>query len=172
MINFCLWRHLQKLCRHNLYFKMLLLEEDLGSHFCWDHQNYNQKKTQEKIKELEVMYQNAIYIFISWYNKICWFPVKKCWCQQNLGGVSRDWYIFWIFFRYSVTVPSFIIAGHVWQILGRRAFLPPHPWAGPKMSILNKVNAFLFASLSVLLNRWWSLYIATFNKLFIAFNLC
>ena len=45
------------------------------------------------------MYQNAIYICISWYNKICWFTVKKCWCQQNSGGVSRDLYIFWIFFR-------------------------------------------------------------------------
>ena len=39
------------------------------------------------------------YICISWYNKICWFPVKKCWCQQKSGGVSRDSYIFWIFFR-------------------------------------------------------------------------
>ena len=38
-------------------------------------------KTQEKLKEfmyLEIMYQNAIYICISWYNKICWFTVKKC----------------------------------------------------------------------------------------------
>ena len=68
-------------------------------------------------------------------------------------------------------MPSFIIVGYVWQILGRRAFLPPHPWAAPKMSILNKANAFLFASLSVLLKRWWSLHIATFNKPFIAFNL-
>ena len=35
-------------------------------------------KTLEKLKELEIMYQNAVYICISWYNKICWFPVKKC----------------------------------------------------------------------------------------------
>ena len=36
-------------------------------------------KTQEKLKELEIMYRNAIYICISWYKRICWFPVKKCW---------------------------------------------------------------------------------------------
>ena len=41
----------------------------------------------------------CFYICISWYNKICWFPVKKCWYQQNSEGVSRDSYIFWIFFR-------------------------------------------------------------------------
>ena len=27
-------------------------------------------KTQEKLKELKIMYQNAIFICISWYNKI------------------------------------------------------------------------------------------------------
>ena len=56
-------------------------------------------KTREKFKKIEIMYQNAIYICISWYNKISWFPVNKCWCQQILGGVSRDSYIFWNFFR-------------------------------------------------------------------------
>ena len=33
------------------------------------------------------MYQNTIYICISSYKKICWFLVKKCWCQQNSMGV-------------------------------------------------------------------------------------
>ena len=28
-------------------------------------------------KTLEIMYQNGIYVVISWYNKICWFPVKN-----------------------------------------------------------------------------------------------
>ena len=55
-------------------------------------------KIQEKLKELEIMYQNAIYICVSWYNKICWFPAKKYWCQQNSEAVSRDSYIFWILF--------------------------------------------------------------------------
>ena len=73
------------------------------------------------------MHQNPIHICISWYNKICWFPVKKRWCQQNLGGVSRDSYVFWIFFREGITVPGFIIVRYVWQILGRRAPFCPLP---------------------------------------------
>ena len=38
-------------------------------------------ETQKKLKELEIMYQNAIFICISWSSKICRFPVKKYWCQ-------------------------------------------------------------------------------------------
>ena len=56
-------------------------------------------KDSTKLKKLEIMYQNAIYICISWYHKICWFLVKKYLCQQNSGGVARESYIFWIFFR-------------------------------------------------------------------------
>ena len=97
-------------------------------------------KTEEKLKEFELMHQNAIYICISWYNKICWSPVKKCWCQQKSGGVSRDSYNFLIFFREGITVPSFIILRYLWQILGRGPFWPPHPWAAPKMPILNRVK--------------------------------
>ena len=68
------------------------------------------------------MYQNPIYICICWYSNICCSPV----------GVASDSYIFWIFFRLGITVPSFIIAGYVWQILGRggegffAAPFPPH----------------------------------------------
>ena len=40
------------------------------------------------------MYQDTIYICISWYSKICWFPMEKCWCYQNSRGVSRDSNIF------------------------------------------------------------------------------
>ena len=50
-----------------------------GSYFCYP-------KTQEK---LEIMYQNVIYICISSYNKICWFPVKKYWCQGNSGVCQK-----------------------------------------------------------------------------------
>ena len=41
-----------------------------------------------------------------------------------------------------MNVPSFIIAGYVWQILGGGGFLPSpsHPWAAPKMPILNRVR--------------------------------
>ena len=49
----------------------------------------------KKLKELEITYQNTVYICISRYSKICWFPVKKYWCQQNSRGVSHDSYIFW-----------------------------------------------------------------------------
>ena len=49
-------------------------------------------KTPEKLKKLEIMYQNEIYTCISWCSKICWFPVKNCWFQQNSSGVSRDSY--------------------------------------------------------------------------------
>ena len=38
------------------------------------------------------MYQNAIYTCISWYSKICWFPVKICWCQRNSWCVT--WFIY------------------------------------------------------------------------------
>ena len=62
------------------------------------------------------MNQNEIFICIFWYSKICWFPVKKCWCQQNSRGASRQSYILWILFRSGVIVPSFIIVGYVWQI--------------------------------------------------------
>ena len=49
-------------------------------------------KTQKKFKKLEIMCSNAIYICISRFSKICWFSVKKCWCQQNSSGVSQDLY--------------------------------------------------------------------------------
>ena len=82
------------------------------------------------------MYQNVIYICISWYNKISWFPVKKFWCQQNSGVVSRDSYIFWIFSKFHhcrVFVTDF----------REGAFLAsPHPWAASKMPILNRIKNF------------------------------
>ena len=36
------------------------------------------------------MYKNAIYIYISWYSKICWFLIKKWRSQQSSRSVSRD----------------------------------------------------------------------------------
>ena len=47
------------------------------------------------------MYLNGIYICISSYSKICWFPIKKCWCKQNSRYVGRDSYSFWIILRYN-----------------------------------------------------------------------
>ena len=58
-----------------------------------------QRKLFKKLfKELEIIYENATYICISWYNKSCWFSEKKYWCQQNSRGVSRDLYFFWDLF--------------------------------------------------------------------------
>ena len=62
---------------------------------------------------------------ISWYSKICWFPAKKYWWQQNSKFVSRDSYIFWIFFGWGIIVASFIIVGYVWQIFWTETFLLP-----------------------------------------------
>ena len=65
---------------------------------------------------------------------------EKMLMSAELKGVSRDLCIFWIFFRWSKTVPSFIKVGYVWQILERGAFLAPHQWAAPKRPILNRVK--------------------------------
>ena len=46
------------------------------------------------------MNQNPIYMCIPGCSKISWFPVKKCWCQQNSRNVSRDLYIIWIFLKF------------------------------------------------------------------------
>ena len=92
------------------------------------------------------MSQNTIYICISWSSQTCCFPVKKCWHQQNSTGVSRDWYIFRIFFGHGMSAPSFIIVRYVWQILGREAFLllpPPirgQPQKSPSWIGLNLVQ--------------------------------
>ena len=87
------------------------------------------------------MNQNAMSICIIWYIKICWFPLKNYWYQQNLRDVSRDLYIFGIFLRSGITVSSFVIARYVWHILGRVTFLaPPHTWRAPKIPILNRVK--------------------------------
>ena len=51
-------------------------------------------KTQEKFKELEVMYQNLIYICIFWYSKICWFPVKMLISAELRGCVT--WFIYFL----------------------------------------------------------------------------
>ena len=51
-------------------------------------------RLESNFKELEIMCSNAIYVCISWYSKICY----KKYCQQNASGVSRDLYIFGIFF--------------------------------------------------------------------------
>ena len=82
-------------------------------------------KTQKKLKVLEILHQNAVYIYISWYSKFADF----WWKNADL----------------SITVSSFIIAGYMWQILERGASCPPpppplDPWTAPKKPILNGVK--------------------------------
>ena len=83
---------------------------------------------------------------ISSYSKISWFPVKKCWYQQNARGVSRDSYIYIYIASYGkVELPNFII---VWCVTGFRVGTfcsPPHPWAVPKRPILNGVKVLLLS---------------------------
>ena len=93
------------------------------------------------------MNQNAIYICISWYTKICWFPVKKCCCQQNSRGVTCDSYVFCIFFKQDIHYCRICVTDFRdgWGQKGSPlcAFFPPPPpslWAAPKMSILNRVK--------------------------------
>ena len=108
------------------------------------------------------MYLNGIYICISWYSKICWFPVKKCWCQQNPSCVSCDSYSFWNFFRYGITLPIFIIVGYVWHILGRGAFLVllirEQPQKSPTwIGLKQKSN---IAILKCQISRFWSKFVS------------
>ena len=126
-IKFCWWRHGQILWRHTLCFKILLrprvpIFADITKIVTIFIKTILKDTT--KVKKLEIIYQTAIYICISWYNKICWFLVKKCWCQQNSICMSHDSYIFWIIFRWDTNVPWLIIVGYAWKILESGAFLP------------------------------------------------
>ena len=101
MIKFSGWRHGQKLWRHNLYFKVPLFQEGLELPILLVSSKLElfslkqSLKTQKKLKELKIMYQNAIYIFVSWYSKICRFPLKKFWSQQN-SKACVTWFIYFL----------------------------------------------------------------------------
>ena len=51
------------------------------------------KDSKKVKKELEIMFKNAIYTFISWYRKIYWFPVKNA-DVSRIQGVCHVVYIF------------------------------------------------------------------------------
>ena len=38
-----------------------------------------------KLNELEITYQNTIYICIFWYSKTCWFAMKNADASKNPG---------------------------------------------------------------------------------------
>ena len=52
-------------------------------------------KTQKKVKELEIMYQNAIFICIPWYSNICWFLAN----DANVSRIQRVCHVIHIFFN-------------------------------------------------------------------------
>ena len=110
------------------------------------------------------MYQNkSISVFLA-IAKFAYFWWKKCWCQQSSMGVSHDSYIFLIFFRQGLTVPSFIIVGYVWQILGRGPFCSPHLWAALKKRILNRVKITKLLVIFIFLNMAYLLLIKFLQK--------
>ena len=129
----------------NLFFKKKKLRRPgiailLTSSKLWSFLLEKSLKTQEKLEELEIVYLNGIYICISWYSKIRWFLVKKCWCQQNSSGVSLDSYSFFDLLRVSYNCAKF----HHCRICvidfrDGGLFAPPplHPWASPKKPIFN-----------------------------------
>ena len=103
---------------------------------------FNKKclKTQKKSKLLEIMYQNTIYICIFWYSKIFWFPMKKCWCQQNSRSVSRDSYIFGSSLGNYNCDKLRLCRKCVTDFREGGSFCPlPHPWKVPSWIGLRKL---------------------------------
>ena len=89
------------------------------------------------------MHQNVIYICISWYRKICWFPVKNADVSRTQGVYHMIYLFFGSSLGKSLTVLSFIIVGYVWQTLERGLFCPLDLWAAPKRPTLSRVNIFI-----------------------------
>ena len=92
------------------------------------------------------MYQNTIYICISWYSKICWFLVKKILMSAELKGCVT-WFIYFLdvlWVRYNcatfhhcrICVTEFREGGPFWPA--------PHPWVAAKKPILNRVKSLVF----------------------------
>ena len=76
-----------------------------------------------------------------WYNKSCWFLVKKYWCQKGSRGFSRKLYTFLIFFR-SAEFHYCRICGTAFMEEGlcHPSPLPHSSVSNPKKTILNRVN--------------------------------
>ena len=95
--------------------------------------------TQKKSKGLEIIYRNAVYIFIFLYNKICWFPMKKCWCQRtriyrnehnqfvpgNLANFAGGTIIFFMFAALIISSLAAVPDGTVAHSLFSRNFFTP-----------------------------------------------
>ena len=115
------------------------------------------------------MFHNGIYICISWYRKICRFPVKNEYVSRT-QEVMRSVNCLDLF-EASITVSSFVIVGYVSYILGRRSFLTQlssiieQPWKDP--SWIGLIFQFIYC----LLCQKEHGTIFTFSKLCLAENM-
>ena len=50
--------------------------------------------TQTKLKELQIMYRNAMYIGISWYNKIADLPLENAYVSRTQGVCHMIYILF------------------------------------------------------------------------------
>ena len=108
--------------------------------------------------------------------------MKKCWCRQNWWSVSRDLYIFVVFFRSGKTVLSFIIFGYVQHILGRGPFYPPSicelPIKGPswgelkRSAYLVQINCNFFYCIKLINRSWRQLQTQMYLRAVLTTHLC
>ena len=100
--------------------KYLCFKKAWNSQFCWHRQNCNLVKVNFKESSKVEKFRNNVlkcHLFLHFLiQQKLLISVKKCWSQQNSRGVSHK---FWVFFRQGITVQSFIIVVHAWQILRR-----------------------------------------------------
>ena len=87
-MNFWWWRHAQIVWCHSLCLKIPLFQEDLEQAFLLTSSTVQTSlRNQKNLIELEIIYQNAIYIYIPWYSRICWIPVQILMSAEFKGCV-------------------------------------------------------------------------------------
>ena len=78
------------------------------------------------------MYQNTIYIYISWYRKIYWFPVKKILMPANSRAVIGHMiHIYFGSSLHKVWLCQVSSLWDIWQILGRVTPICLQHWKEP-----------------------------------------
>ena len=121
VIKFCWWSHGQKLWCHNLYFKIPFLRKPRVVNFA-DFIKIAIMFIKITFKDSKKVKQNRkyilkcnLYLYFLNITKVTDFRWKNADVTRT-QGVRHMIYMFFIFFRKSITVPSFIIVGYVWQI--------------------------------------------------------
>ena len=97
-------------------------------------------KAQKKLKELQTIYQYAIYICICWYSRFADFLWKMLILAELKGCVT--WFMQFLDLLY---VRYNCIKLHYWTIYltdfrEEGLFVHPHPGSAPKRPILNRVK--------------------------------